>query len=292
MAQLGCCAVLRRGRPIRGRERGRSLLPSPPARFAAALRGFASACPDPSAGPRFRCDRGLLIVAALPDAGHDIVFATEHGGSAPRWTSDCSTGSSSAGSGPTRSRRRSTGNLSRRRRFNNRSHGRTCEPATMTVSCSRAATPLACARPPLDGARRQGGRVLGAGSAGRRDLPWRSRVGPHPRPAQRTERDRRSEDHLPAEIHGTGRGPPHGVEAGPLLPDLPGVRPGRGHSCPQQPEPVRPWPTHPASGHLHGRQRRLCRPGRQLPVRALARRRLPVRRTVSAPARGDVRSAG
>ena len=43
---------------------------------------------------------------------------------------------------------------------------------------------------------------------------------------------------------------------------LPGVRPGRGHRCPERPEPVRSWPTDPASWHLHGRQPRLFRSGR------------------------------
>ena len=63
----------------------------------------------------------------------------------PRRTNGCSTASSLAGSGPTKSRRPSTGSLSRRRRFSNRSPGRRCDPATMTVCSSRAATRLACA---------------------------------------------------------------------------------------------------------------------------------------------------
>ena len=72
--------------------------------------------------------------------------------------------------------------LVERRRSSSRSPGRTCDPATTTV-CSSPGGHAPGMRQYLSSTvlAGQGGRVLGAGPAGRRDLPRRSRAGPHPR---------------------------------------------------------------------------------------------------------------
>src|ERR1022692_1282090 len=84
--------------------------------------------------------------------------------------------------------------------------------------------------------------------------------------------------HLPAQVHGTRRVPAHRMAPRPLLPDLPGLRAGRGDGRAGRSGPVRARAAR--AGRPRHRQRRLrCvrRPGPQLRLRALARRRLPVR---------------
>ena len=60
--------------------------------------------------------------------------------------------------------------------------------------------------------------------------------------AERGQRARGPHHDLPAEVHGARRLPAHCVEARPLLPDLSGVRRGRGDREPRQPGAVRTRP--------------------------------------------------
>ena len=143
--------------------------------------------PDLPARPRLRRDRGRGPWRALPEAGHEVVFATESGGAAPAADPRLLTGVIFGRLGATTAEGPFYAELLGDPTFRRPSPGSRLDPPGTTACCSPGGHAPGHAPVPLTRPSSTRGRAAhwGARAARRGDLPWGAGARPHAGPGHR-----------------------------------------------------------------------------------------------------------